>query len=71
MFNPETFVRSPKEYGQVFLFKCSYHSEFIADLYDQYLVNPDTVEASWIGSFFQGYDLANENYIDRWRRNCC
>ncbi|PCH77024.1 MAG: 2-oxoglutarate dehydrogenase E1 component [Flavobacteriaceae bacterium] len=34
---------------------------YIADLYDQYLINPDTVEPSW-RSFFQGYDLANENY---------
>ena len=34
---------------------------FIADLYDQYLQDPDAVEPSW-RSFFQGYDLANENY---------
>jgi len=34
---------------------------YIADLYDQYLINPDTVEPSW-RSFFQGYDLANEDY---------
>ena len=44
-----------------FSFLNAVHSGFIADLYDQYLVNPDTVEASW-RSFFQGYDLANENY---------
>lgn len=37
------------------------HTGFIADLYDQYLESPDTVEPSW-RSFFQGYDLANENY---------
>ena len=37
------------------------HTGFIADLYDQYLINPDTVEPSW-RSFFQGYDLANEDY---------
>jgi 2-oxoglutarate dehydrogenase E1 component len=28
-----------------------------ADLYDQYLVNPDTVEPSWRAFFSQGYDL--------------
>ena len=44
-----------------FSFLNAAHAGFIADLYDQYLVNPDTVEASW-RSFFQGYDLANENY---------
>ena len=37
------------------------HTGFIADLYDQYLGNPDAVEPSW-RSFFQGYDLANEDY---------
>jgi 2-oxoglutarate dehydrogenase E1 component len=37
------------------------HTGFIADLYDQYLSNPDGVEPSW-RSFFQGYDLANEDY---------
>ena len=44
-----------------FSFLNAVHTEFIADLYDQYLNNPDTVEASW-RSFFQGYDFANENY---------
>ena len=44
-----------------FSFLNTVHSGFIADLYDQYLTNPDTVEASW-RSFFQGYDLATENY---------
>ena len=37
------------------------HTGFIADLYDKYLINPDSVEPSW-RSFFQGYDLANESY---------
>ena len=45
--------------------KCSFlnaaHTGFIADLYDKYLINPDSVEPSW-RSFFQGYDLANESY---------
>ena len=44
-----------------FSFLNAAHTGFIADLYDQYLVNPDAVEPSW-RSFFQGYDLANENY---------
>ncbi|KGL61804.1 2-oxoglutarate dehydrogenase E1 component [Polaribacter sp. Hel1_85] len=44
-----------------FSFLNAAHTGFIADLYDKYLVNPDAVEPSW-RSFFQGYDLANENY---------
>ena len=44
-----------------FSFLNAAHTGFIADLYDQYLKNPDTVEPSW-RSFFQGYDLANEDY---------
>ena len=44
-----------------FSFLNAAHTGFIADLYDQYLTHPDSVEPSW-RSFFQGYDLANENY---------
>ncbi len=44
-----------------FSFLNAVHTGFIGDLYDQYLINPDAVEPSW-RSFFQGYDLANENY---------
>ncbi len=44
-----------------FSFLNTVHTEFIADLYEQYLENPDTVEPSWRG-FFQGYDLANTDY---------
>ena len=44
-----------------FSFLNAAHTGFIADLYDQYVQNPDAVEPSW-RSFFQGYDLANENY---------
>ncbi|WP_343329007.1 2-oxoglutarate dehydrogenase E1 component [Polaribacter staleyi] len=44
-----------------FSFLNAAHTGFIADLYDKYLINPDAVEPSW-RSFFQGYDLANENY---------
>ena len=31
-------------------------TQFFADLYDQYLENPDSVEASW-RAFFQGFDF--------------
>ncbi|MGJ8743472.1 2-oxoglutarate dehydrogenase E1 component [Polaribacter sp.] len=44
-----------------FSFLNAAHTGFIADLYDKYLINPDSIEPSW-RSFFQGYDLANENY---------
>ncbi|TYQ00002.1 2-oxoglutarate dehydrogenase E1 component [Tenacibaculum adriaticum] len=44
-----------------FSFLNAAHTGFIGDLYEQYQKNPDTVEPSW-RSFFQGYDLANENY---------
>jgi len=44
-----------------FSFLNAVHTSFIADLYDQYLINPDTIEPSW-RSFFQGYDFANEKY---------
>ncbi len=44
-----------------FSFLNTVHTGYIADLYDQYLINPDTLEPSW-KSFFQGYDFANEKY---------
>ena len=44
------------------------HTGFIADLYDKYLINPDSVEPSW-RSFFQGYDLANESYCIKEEEN--
>ncbi len=44
-----------------FSFLNAAHTGFISDLYEQYQKNPDAVEPSW-RSFFQGYDLANENY---------
>ena len=37
------------------------NTQFFADLYDQYLENPDSVEASW-RAFFQGFDFARESY---------
>ena len=44
-----------------FSFLNAAHTGFISDLYEQYQKNPDVIEPSW-RSFFQGYDLANENY---------
>ena len=46
-----------------FSFLNAVHTGFIADLYEQYKQNPDAVEPSW-RSFFQGYDLANEEYLE-------
>ncbi|MDT0557870.1 2-oxoglutarate dehydrogenase E1 component [Ichthyenterobacterium sp. W332] len=37
------------------------HTAYFADLYDQYLQNPDSIEPSW-RAFFQGYDFGTENY---------
>ncbi len=42
-----------------FSFLNAAHTAFFADLYDQYLVNPDSIEPSW-RAFFQGFDFANE-----------
>ena len=36
------------------------HTAYFADLYDQYLINPDSVEPSW-RAFFQGYDFGSES----------
>lgn len=36
------------------------HSAYFAELYDQYLRNPDSVEPSW-RAFFQGFDFGSEN----------
>ena len=36
------------------------HTAYFADLYDQYLLNPDSVEPSW-RAFFQGFDFGVEN----------
>ena len=37
------------------------HTAYFADLYEQYLEDPDSVEPSW-RAFFQGYDFGSENY---------
>lgn len=42
-----------------FSFLNAAHTTFFADLYDQYLTSPDSIEPSW-RSFFQGFDFANE-----------
>ena len=44
-----------------FSFLNAAHTEFFAQLYDQYTENPDSVEASW-RSFFQGFDFGQESY---------
>jgi len=44
-----------------FSFLNAAHTEFFAQLYDQYLENPDSVEASW-RSFFQGFDFGMTTY---------
>ncbi|MCL5127528.1 2-oxoglutarate dehydrogenase E1 component [Algibacter sp. L4_22] len=44
-----------------FSFLNTAHTAYFADLYDQYLQNPDSVEPSW-RAFFQGYDFGSENY---------
>ncbi|AWM13763.1 2-oxoglutarate dehydrogenase E1 component [Flavobacterium sediminis] len=44
-----------------FSFLNAAHTAFFADLYDQYLQSPDSVEPSW-RSFFQGFDFALANY---------
>jgi 2-oxoglutarate dehydrogenase E1 component len=37
------------------------HTAYFAELYEQYLQNPDSVEPSW-RAFFQGYDFGSESY---------
>lgn len=44
-----------------FSFLNAAHTAFFADLYDQYLENPDKIEPSW-RSFFQGFDFAQSQY---------
>jgi 2-oxoglutarate dehydrogenase E1 component len=46
-----------------FSFLNAAHTQFFADLYEQYLVSPDSVEPSW-RAFFQGFDFALEHYSD-------
>ena len=44
-----------------FSFLNAAHTAYFAELYDQYLENPDSVEPSW-RAFFQGYDFGTESY---------
>ena len=44
-----------------FSFLNAAHTAFFADLYEQYMQNPDSVEPSW-RSFFQGFDFGQANY---------
>ena len=39
------------------------HTSFFSELYDKYLVNPDSVEPSW-RAFFQGFDFGVESSLD-------
>ncbi len=39
------------------------HTSFFAELYDKYLISPDSVEPSW-RAFFQGYDFGLETSSD-------
>lgn len=44
-----------------FSFLNAAHTAYFAELYDQYLQNPDSVEPSW-RAFFQGYDFGTTSY---------
>jgi 2-oxoglutarate dehydrogenase E1 component len=46
-----------------FSFLNAAHSEFFAQLYNDYVENPDSVEPSW-RSFFQGFDFGMTTYND-------
>lgn len=39
------------------------HTSYFAELYDKYLINPDSVEPSW-RAFFQGFDFGMESALD-------
>ncbi|WP_339629132.1 2-oxoglutarate dehydrogenase E1 component [uncultured Maribacter sp.] len=39
------------------------HTSYFSELYDKYLVNPDSVEPSW-RAFFQGFDFGLESSLD-------
>ncbi|WP_306568600.1 2-oxoglutarate dehydrogenase E1 component [Flavobacterium lindanitolerans] len=48
-----------------FSFLNAAHTEFFAQLYDEYLENPDSVEPSW-RSFFQGFDFGMQTYNEEY-----
>ncbi|PIB28974.1 2-oxoglutarate dehydrogenase E1 component [Maribacter sp. 4G9] len=39
------------------------HTSFFSELYDKYLINPDSIEPSW-RAFFQGFDFGMESSLD-------
>lgn len=47
-----------------FSFLNAAHSQYFADLYDQYIENPDAVEPSW-RAFFQGFDFGSNGNISQ------
>ena len=51
-----------------FSFLNAAHTEFFAELYDQYLENPDSVEPSWRG-FFQGFEFGTATYNEENQSN--
>ncbi|MEN1785948.1 MAG: 2-oxoglutarate dehydrogenase E1 component [Bacteroidota bacterium] len=46
-----------------FSFLKAAHTSFFANMYDRYLVSPDSVEPSW-RAFFQGFDFGIESQLD-------
>ena len=46
-----------------FSFLNAAHTQFFADLYEQYTQNPDSVEPSW-RAFFQGFDFGMETFSE-------
>ena len=39
------------------------HTSYFSELYDKYLINPDSIEPSW-RAFFQGFDFGIESSLD-------
>lgn len=61
MPNIFTTQKGLKKAMDKFSFLNAAHTAYFAELYDQYLQNPDSIEPSW-RAFFQGYDFGTENY---------
>jgi 2-oxoglutarate dehydrogenase E1 component len=53
----DIFIRNMDQFS----FLNAAHTEFFAQTYDQYLINPDSVEPSW-RAFFQGFDFGMTTY---------
>ncbi len=62
-----TFVHNFSKAGPAFIlmdkfsFLNAAHTAYFAELYEQYLTDPDSIEPSW-RAFFQGYDFGTEEY---------